>query len=161
MHVKISNGNTKLGNIRSVSLPAGETCRNDCDCKKKCYAMRMERLYPSVRKAYRHNLRLLNDDPDTYWREVEASIMKFNIVNEYLNCGGTIPENLHVVFSGWRGLVMNNPYSMPEAHVRYRDGTTTAGADAIECVGNCTECAMIDGGCWSLSNGCQVVFNEH
>ncbi|ETD17192.1 hypothetical protein [[Ruminococcus] lactaris] len=56
---------------------------------------------------------------------------------------------------------MENPLSLPEAHVRYRDGTTTARDDAVECAGNCTECAITDGGCWSLQNGEQVVFNEH
>lgn len=33
--------------------------------------------------------------------------------------------------------------------------------DARECAGNCTECAITDGGCWSLKSGEQVVFNEH
>ena len=29
---------------------------------------------------------------------------KYNIVNEFLNSGGKIPQNLHIVFSVWRGL---------------------------------------------------------
>lgn len=200
MTIKISNGNAKLGSIPSVSLPAGLTCRSDCDCQKKCYAKRLERLRKTVRQAYQHNLQVLKCTPDTYWREVEASIMmsrffrfhvsgdipdnvyfahmveiadrnkhcellcftkKFNIVNEHLDLGGSIPNNLHIVFSGWIGLKMNNPYLLPEAHVRYRDGSTTASNTAKECGGNCTECAITDGGCWSLKNGEQVVFNEH
>lgn len=200
MNVKISPGNSKLGAIPSISLPAGLTCRNDCGCGNKCYAKRLERMRPSVRQAYQHNYELLNRDSDTYWREVEASIMmsrffrfhvsgdipdnvyfahmveiaernqhceilcftkKFDIVNEYLDFGGLIPVNLHVIFSGWRGLKMDNPYLLPEAHVRYRDGSTTANGGAKECGGNCTECAITDGGCWVLKNGEQVVFNEH
>lgn len=50
---------------------------------------------------------------------------------------------------------------LPEAHVLYRDGTTTAREDAKKCGGNCTECACISGGCWSLKKGEQVVFKEH
>ena len=161
-------------------------------------------------------------DPETYWREVEASIMmsrffrfhvsgdipsteyfakmvevakrnphceilcftkKYEIVSEYIDkkyldsiFGTTIhpqlynlwmiaesfiPKNLHRVFSGWTGLQMYNPYQFPEAHVRYRDGSTTARKDAIECSGNCTECALTEGGCWRLQKGQQVVFNEH
>ena len=200
MDVKISPGNSKLGAISSISLPAGLTCRQDCECGKKCYARRLERLRPAVRQAYQHNYDLLNRDSKTFWREVEASVMmfrffrfhvsgdipdnvyfahmieiaernqhceilcftkKFDIVNEHLSLGGSLPPNLHIIFSGWENLKMDNPYSLPEAHVRYKDGSTTANETAKECGGNCTECAITDGGCWSLKNGEQVVFNEH
>ena len=199
-NVKISAGNSKLGSIPSVSLPAGITCRKDCECYKKCYARRLERMRPSVRNAYQHNLTLLQETPDIYWREVEASIMmsrffrfhvsgdipdnvyfahmieiaernshceilcftkKYDIVNEYLEFGGKIPKNLHIVFSGWVGLEMDNPYLLPEAHVRYKEGTTTAKPTAKECGGNCTDCLLTEGGCWSLQSGEQVIFNEH
>lgn len=200
MTVKISQGNSKLGAIPSVSLPAGVTCRSDCECGKKCYAKRLERMRPSVRQAYQHNYDLLNRDSDTYWREVEASIMmsrffryhvsgdipdnvyfahmidiaernphcemlcftkKYNLVNDFLDFGGTIPQNLHIIFSGWHDIEMVNPYNLPEAHVRYRDGSTTARENAKLCGGNCTECAITDGGCWTAKHGEQVVFNEH
>lgn len=213
--VKISRGNSKLGQIPSVSLPSIVTCR-ECACQNKCYARKLEKLRPAVRNAYKHNFDVLNNDPNTYWREVEASIMmsrffrfhvsgdipnevyfdkmvdiarrnphceilcftkKYEIVNsgieKRIRCsdlwsdgkrGGymdVLPENLHMIFSGWIGLDMNNPYELPEAHVRYRNGLTTASANAVNCTGNCTECAQIDGGCWSLKSGEQVVFDEH
>lgn len=197
--VKISKGNSKLGAIPSVSLPSIKTCRN-CACQEKCYAQKLERLRPAVRNAYQHNLEVWLKDPETYWREVEASIMmsrffrfhvsgdipsfkylvnmveiarrqphceilcftkKYNLVNELIEQVGELPGNLHMIFSGWVGLEMANPFSLPEAHVRYRDGSTTAREDAIECSGNCTECALTEGGCWSLQKGQQVVFNEH
>lgn len=200
MNLKVSTGNSKMGSIPSVSLPAGLTCRSDCECAVKCYAKRLERLRPSVREAYRHNYQLYKCSPEIYWREVEASIMmsrffrfhvsgdipdeaylghmveiaarnphceilcftkKYTIVNNYLALRGSFPDNLHIIFSAWRELQMNNPYGLPEAHVRYRDGTTTAHDGAKECGGNCTECALTVGGCWTLKNGEQVVFNEH
>lgn len=200
MGVSISRGNTKMGAIASVSLPAGKTCRSDSPCSTKCYAKKIERLRPSVREAYKRNYNLLRSDPNTYWREVEASIMtsrffrfhvsgdivdenylchmveiarrspwcqilcftkKYDIVNGYLAKGEEFPPNLHIVLSAWSGLPMENPYKLPEAHVRYRDGTTTAGRYAKECKGNCTECARTDEGCWTLKHGEQVVFNEH
>ena len=74
MNVSISKGNEKLGSIQSVSLPSGLTCRQ-CDCIKKCYARRIERRRPSVEVAYKTNLRILVEEPDVYWREVEAAIM--------------------------------------------------------------------------------------
>ena len=74
MSVSISKGNIKMGAIPSVSLPAIKTCRS-CSCASKCYAAKLERLRPSVRRAYQKNLEILMEDPDTYWREVEAAIM--------------------------------------------------------------------------------------
>ena len=197
--VKISKGNSKLGAIPSVSLPSIKTCRN-CACQEKCYAQKLERLRPSVKNAYEHNLGVLLSDPTTYWREVEASVMmsrffrfhvsgdipnaaylenmvavagrnahceilcftkRYEMVNEFIQKNGELPGNLHMIFSGWVGLDMANPFYLPEAHVRYRDGYTTAREDAIECGGNCTECALTEGGCWNLQKGQQVVFNEH
>lgn len=200
MQVKISQGNSKMGNIPSISLPAGLTCRTDCECNKKCYAKRLERLRPSVRAAYQNNYELYLSDKDTYWREIEGSIMmsrffrfhvsgdiidddylrrmiaiannnrhceilcftkKYDIVNEYIEDGGQIPENLHLIFSVWRNLECDNRFNLPTSHVRYKDGTTTASDSAVECSGNCTECAMTDGGCWTLKFGEEVVFDEH
>lgn len=199
MTVKISPGNSKLGSIPSVSLPSVITCRS-CACAEKCYAKKLERLRPNVRAAYQSNLELLQSDPETYWREVEAAIMtsryfrfhvagdipdsnyfshmvavarknphceilcftkKYEIVNEHIAVEWHLPPNLHIIFSAWVGLDMVNPYSLPEAHVRFRNGTTTASESAFECSGNCTDCAITDAGCWVLKNGQQVVFNEH
>lgn len=203
MRLKVSKGNSKMGSISSVSLPSRLTCRNDCGCNKKCYANRIERLRPSVKNAYISNLKLLNNDPNTYWRELEASIMmsrffryhvsgdipdivylthmveiaqrnshcemlcftkKYDIVNEFIDTycrNNDLPQNLHIILSAWNDIDMVNPYNLPEAHVRYRDGTTTANKNAIECEGNCSKCAITDGGCWNLQNGQQVVFKEH
>lgn len=188
-----------MGSIPSVSLPAGTTCRQDCECRRKCYAKKLERIRKRVREAYQSNYELLINKPNTYWREVEASIMmsrffrfhvsgdipneeylihmieiasrnphceilcftkKYEIVRKVLSMHPAT-RNLHLILSGWVGLKMDNPFNLPEAHVRYRDGTTTAKDDAKECSGNCAECAATDGGCWSLQNGEQVVFNEH
>lgn len=197
--IKLSKGNSKMGSIPSVSLPAIKTCRQ-CACQEKCYAYKLERLRPAVRNAYQHNLEVLLKEPETYWREVEASVMmsrffrfhvsgdiptqeylanmvavagrnshceilcftkRYEMVNEFIEKNGELPSNLHMIFSGWIGLDMVNPFSLPEAHVRYRDGSTTARDDAVECCGNCTECALTEGGCWNLQKGQQVVFNEH
>jgi hypothetical protein len=160
----------------------------------------MELRRSNVRDAYRNNLNILLSEPETYWREVEASIMmsrffrfhvsgdipdteylqrmvaitarnphcevlcftkRYEMVNALLDSGAVLPQNLHLIFSGWRGLEMCNPHGLPEAHVLYRDGTTTARPDALLCEGDCTRCAITDDGCWSLRPGEQVVFHEH
>lgn len=155
--VSISSENKKMGKITSVSLPSVVTCRK-CACQQKCYARKLERLRPTVAAAYQRNLEVLQSDPDTYWREVEAAIMlsrffrfhvsgdipddsyllrmisvaqrnrhcqilcftkKYELVNDYLSGGGALPENLHMILSAWVGLEMQNPFQLPEAHVRY------------------------------------------
>lgn len=201
MTVKISPGNSKMGAVPSVSLPAYVTCRHDCDCCRQCYARKLERIRKSVREAYASNYRLLQEDPAIYWREVEASVMlsrffrfhvsgdipdadyfrhmvsiarmnfhceilcftkRFSIVNDYLReSGGVLPQNLHIIFSGWKGLEMDNPFRLPEAHVLYRDGTTTASPGYITCPGNCASCAVTNSGCWTLLPGQQIAFHEH
>lgn len=197
--ISLSQGNSKLGKIPSISLPSVITCRV-CECQDKCYARKIERLRPSVRKAYQRNLDVLNNDPDTYWREVEASIMmtrffrfhvsgdipsiyylqqmvliaernshcqilcftkRYEMVNKWCAEHDEVPANLHIIFSAWDGLNLNNPYDFPVAYVRFRDGHTDAPKDSNECSGNCAECARTDGGCWTLKKGESVVFNEH
>lgn len=197
--VKFSPGNSKMGRIVSVSLPSVITCRL-CGCRIKCYARKLERLRPNVREAYLHNLKVLQEDPETFWREVNSQIAmcrffrfhvsgdipdadylahmiraakdhpaceilcftkKYELVNEFIARYGMPPKNLHLLFSGWPGLTMDNPYGLPEAHVLFRNGVTTASHDAKPCGGNCTECATTDSGCWTLKYGEQVVFHEH
>ena len=198
--VKFSPGNTKMGNIPSVSLPSIKTCPH-CGCWDKCYANKIERIRPTVKAAYQSNWDLLQKDEDAYWREVEGQIMlnryfrfhvsgdipnesylvnmvrvawhnphcqilcftkRYKWVNDYLDREhGTLPDNLHMIFSAWPGLTMVNPYKLPEAHVIFRDGSTTAAPHATACGGNCSECAVTDSGCWTLRRGDQVVFHEH
>ena len=78
-----------MGSIQSVSLPSVITCRS-CGCQEKCYARKLERLRPSVAKAYQRNLEILKTDPDTYWREVEASIMMSRFFRFHVS--GDIPN---------------------------------------------------------------------
>lgn len=200
MHVKFSPGNSKMGNIPSVSLPSIETCPF-CGCRDKCYAHKIERIRPTVKEAYKNNLNLLRNDEESYWREVEGQIMlnryfrfhvsgdipnesylvhmvrvaernphcqilcftkRYEWVNDYIDREKKpMPGNLHLVLSAWPGLKMVNPHKLPEAHVLFRDGSTTAAPNAKECSGNCAECAVTDRGCWTLKNGEQVKFHEH
>lgn len=201
MKVSISLCNSKMGNVASVSLPAGETCREDCPCLSVCYAAKLARFRPNVRSAWQTNLDLLRVSPETYWREVEAAVMmnrffrfhvsgdipdipyfthmveialrnphceilcftkKYELVNRCLDMGVAIPANLHIIFSAWRGLAMDNPHRFPTAHVIYKDGTTTALAKRAKmCNGCCEECAKQGEGCWTLKKGEEVMFHEH
>ena len=85
---------------------------------------------------------------------------KYTLVNSYLE-KHRLPKNLHLVFSVWKGLDCFNPYNLPEAHVFYKDGTTTASDGAKYCSGNCTDCAVENKNCWTLQKGEQIIFKEH
>ena len=201
-HVCISRGNVKMGAIPSVSLPPIKTCApNACKlCGKKCYAKKICKLRKTVRDSYERNLKILTEEPDKFWREVNASVAlssyfrfgvsgdiytfeylekmveiaknnrhcqilcftkRYEWCNEYLEKHKYFPKNLHIIYSAWKGLEMNNPYGQPEAHVFYKDGTTTASDGAKFCSGNCAECAVENKNCWTLKKGEQIVFKEH
>ena len=69
-HVTISQGNRKVGNIPSVSLPPVITCNPKAKCHKDCYAMKSIRIWPGVRKAYHKNLDTFNSDPELYFKSI-------------------------------------------------------------------------------------------
>ena len=88
--VSISKGNSKLGAIPSVSLPACITCNPSAPCFKLCYAAKIERIYKSAKASYQRNLDILQSDPASYWLQVKAAAM----VNRYFryHVSGDIPS---------------------------------------------------------------------
>ena len=82
-------------------------------------------------------------------------------INEYVANGGEIPENLQLIFSAWPGMPLDNPYNFPTSSPRFIDGSCAAPEGAKECPGNCSECAVMGAGCWTLKAGEGVVFNAH
>lgn len=88
-----------------------------------------------------------------------AFTKKFEIVNEFIHNGGTIPANLHIVFSAWGDdFKVDNPYHFPVAHVRFKNKENKSiPASASECSGDCTTCLQ----CWNIKSGQAVVFNKH
>ena len=71
--VSISTGNSKMGAIPSVSLPACVTCNPDAPCFKECYAVKIARIYKAADAAYKRNLDILTSDPAAYWLQVRAA----------------------------------------------------------------------------------------
>ena len=71
-------------------------------------------------------------------------------------------SNAHPLMSRWKGVPCNNPYGVPESHVLFIDGTTTAPEyGAIFCTDNCSECHLNKRGCWALKKGESVIFPAH
>ena len=89
-----------------------------------------------------------------------AFTKSFDIVNDYLDTH-EFPDNLHMLFSAWVGLEMDNRHNLPTSNPLFFDGSTTAHDGARYCSGNCTECARAGEGCWTMENGDEVIFPAH
>ena len=66
MKVKISKGNMKLGKIPNSSLIPVKDCINSKWCKNVCYAKKAWRLYPSARKAWTINSKIIHSDMEQW-----------------------------------------------------------------------------------------------
>ena len=88
-----------------------------------------------------------------------AFTKQYQIVNAYLNNGGTIPANLIIIFSNWGAWKCENPHRLPECEIILK-GSTPA-PDWKVCGGNCTECACRGVGCWELKKGDTIAIYEH
>jgi hypothetical protein len=72
-YVNVSNTNSKLGAaILSINLPAGTTCRADAPCKKGCYALKGNWLFPNVKNSLQENLEAYKNNPKLYFESVAA-----------------------------------------------------------------------------------------
>ena len=91
--VSISHGNRKMGAIPSVSLPPVVTCAAGCPCAKKCYAVKMCRIYKNVKSSYQNNLDILHNDWPEYWRQVRAAVKCSHYFRFHVS--GDIPNGLY------------------------------------------------------------------
>ena len=196
--ISISKGNSKMGSIPSVSLPACVTCNPGAPCFKKCYARRLSARRATVRDAYARNLDILNSDRGAYWLQVKAAAIttrffrfhvsgdipngeyfaqmvqvanecphtyflaftkQYRIVNQYLTNGGTIPQNLKIIFSNWGSWKCENPHALPVCEIVLKGNEPAPGWKI--CGGNCTACACAGIGCWELKNGETIAIYEH
>lgn len=95
--------------------------------------------------------------PETH---ILAFTKQYDIVNCYLDAFGSLPANLHIIFSEWSdGWNVPNPYNLPTSAVIFK------GSEPREnwkvCGGNCAACACQGMGCWELKNGETIAFYEH
>lgn len=197
--VTISNGNSKMGAVASVSLLPFLTCPARCKetCGAECYAAKIANLYPTVLKSYAKNTALVLYRPLKFWTDVENAVKgvrffrfhvsgdiinkeyfanivdiatgnphceillftkRFEIVNAYIKAFGDLPENLHILFSGWDNLKPVNPFKLPETNVFGKEGPAE---NWKVCGGNCFECGCRGVGCWQAKKGDTIAFKKH
>jgi len=199
-YVSISEGNSKMGKVASVSLLPVLTCPSRCNgtCGDKCYALKLANLRPVVAKAYARNTAVAKLNPYAFFMAVKEAMRRsryfrfhvsgdipnstyfdrvvtlcdaiptcdvlmftkrYEIVNRFLESGGTIPENLHILYSGWTNLTPDNPNSLPETTVYTTEADIKP--EWTLCGGNCLDCAIHDGGCWTAKKGETIAFKIH
>lgn len=105
---------------------------------------------------FRNMVKIAETLPHT---EFLAFTKRYSIVNSFIENGGEIPANLHIIFSAWDGFEMPNPHNLPTAEV-VRPGNDPA-PDWKICGGNCFDCACRGVGCWQLKNGETIAFKLH
>lgn len=88
-----------------------------------------------------------------------AFTKQFDIVNLFLVNGGTIPQNLKIIFSNWGAWKCYNPFNLPQCEVILKGSEPRE--DWKICGGNCTECACRGVGCWELKQGETIAIYEH
>ena len=71
--VRISNKNSKMGEVASVSLVPFFSCPGVCKdtCGKKCYAAKIANLRPAVLYSYAINQAIAMYRPEIYWASID------------------------------------------------------------------------------------------
>lgn len=97
LKIHVSKGNSKMGNIPSISFPPIITCNNCAGCTKSgCYAVKAYRQYPNVRTALDDNLSLWHNSPDVYFQQLFVWLKKHTPTYFRFNVSGDIPDEHYV-----------------------------------------------------------------
>ena len=95
--------------------------------------------------------------------EVLMFTKRFELVNRYIEQFGSLPRNLHCLFSGWTNLRPTddglNPNGLPETTVYASEADIRP--EWTLCGGNCLDCAIHEGGCWAAKPGETIAFTIH
>ena len=105
---------------------------------------------------FSHMVQIAFSNPKT---EILCFTKRFEIVNKWINDGGAIPGNLHILFSGWDNLKPINPYNFPETTVFAHESDFNENWKM--CGGNCFNCACRGLGCWQAGKGDTIAFKLH
>jgi hypothetical protein len=125
-----------------------------------CKGVRYFRFHVSgdiVNKAYfAEMVKIALDNPKT---EILAFTKRYEVVNAWISENGKLPENLHILFSGWNNLKTINPHGLPETTVYEKEEEFNESWKT--CGGNCFNCACRGLGCWQAKTGDIIAFKKH
>lgn len=128
---------------------------NDALCTSRFFRFHVSGDIPT----YDYLLGMVNAAKNNPHCDILVFTKRYSFVNKMLDNGVEIPKNLHILFSEWSGMHMENPHNLPVAHVIFKGEEPKANWNI--CNGNCLECAKKGQNCWTLENGEHVAFYEH
>ena len=160
---------SKIANLRSSVLKS--YARNTAllmlkpefywmDVKRAMMATRFFRFHVSgdiLNKEYFENM--VNACEANTHCQVLVFTKRFEIVNAWIKENGDLPENLHILFSGWETMKPINPNKLPETNVYNKNETPDE--KWLLCGGNCFECGCRGVGCWQARKGDVIAFRKH
>lgn len=83
-------------------------------------------------------------------------------INKWLDENEDFESNVQAIMSVWKDMPYSNPHRIPESHLLWADGSTTAPEyGAYFCKGNCSNCKLMGEGCFALKKGECVVLSAH
>lgn len=104
--VSLGEGNTKVGDVFTFSLPSHVTCPGASSwCREHCYAHRYERLRPGCLQAYERNL-LLAQRPEEFVR-VMTGILPRILPSMRIHVSGDFHTREYI--DGWREICVAFP----------------------------------------------------
>lgn len=161
---------------------------NRCARNSAILAADRDRFFAEISRAmkstrvFRFNTEGEVLDYDYFRRAVEVSAenertevliftKRADVVNTYMDNGGTIPTNMHVILSAWSDVsAVNNPYKFPisapdfsgaDVPAKYRRSFDPCGLRVVECCGDCMACYLSHVGCFGAVSGDVVRFAAH
>lgn len=95
--IHVSEGNTKLGKVPSISLPPILTCSKDAPCTKgECYMIPLLKLRPRVKKAYEANYESYLRNSEEYFTALNYWLYINNPRLFRFHVGGDIPDQQYL-----------------------------------------------------------------
>ncbi len=91
--IHISEGNSKLGGIPSVSLPPGLSCRPGVLCLKDCYARNICNRFGIVKLQWNENFRIYKEDPIRYFSQIDEFLETRRPRHFRWHVGGDCPDD--------------------------------------------------------------------
>ena len=92
MKLKVSRGNSKIGEVPNISLPPVTTCQPGVPCVNDCYALKAYNRWPAPRNAWDSNLQLYTEDPERFFDELCIYLSLSNANRFRFFVGGDFPD---------------------------------------------------------------------
>ena len=94
--LQISKGNSKIGEIASVSLTPIVSCPDGVPCSKLCYAVKAYRRFPHVKAGRDGNLSLWQQKPETFESMLIAFLETYKGERFRYHVSGDIPDTHYI-----------------------------------------------------------------